>query len=173
NIELLIPADERAAAVKNLKEYVDTGRGALAGHHLEMTGLKADGSEFPLELSVARMSGDRSVQLATFVRDITERRALEEQLRQSQKLEAIGRLASGVAHDFNNILMSIMGAADLLLVGVARGDAALDEADEIKQSVLRGAGLTRQLLAFSRRQATRARPVGLGEAVPGQETKPG
>jgi PAS domain S-box-containing protein len=170
NVELLIPADERAPVVRHLRQYLDTGRGALAGRQLEMTGLKADGTEFPLELSVARMGGDRSVQLAAFVRDITERRALEEQLRQSQKLEAIGRLASGVAHDFNNILMSIMGAADLLLVGVARGGSALDEADEIKQSVLRGAGLTRQLLAFSRRQATRPQLFELGEAVRGTET---
>ncbi|PYR39666.1 MAG: hypothetical protein DMF93_13340, partial [Acidobacteria bacterium] len=105
-----------------------------------------------------------------FVRDITERRALEEQLRQSQKLEAIGRLAGGVAHDFNNILMSIMGAADLLLMQLAPGDAARDEAMEVKQSVDRGAGLTRQLLAFSRRQATRSRRFALADVVRGMDT---
>ncbi len=71
--------------------------------------------------------------LTGFVRDITERRALEEQLRQSQKLEAIGRLAGGVAHDFNNILMSIMGAADLLLMQLGPDESARDEASEIKQ----------------------------------------
>jgi two-component system cell cycle sensor histidine kinase/response regulator CckA len=105
-----------------------------------------------------------------FVRDITERRALEEQLRQSQKLEAIGRLAGGVAHDFNNILMSIMGSADLLLMELGVDDPARGEADEIKQSVERGAGVTRQLLAFGRRQATRARPVALGDVVNGMDT---
>ena len=100
------------------------------------------------------MGADSRQVMTGFVRDITERRALEEQLRQSQKLEAIGRLAGGVAHDFNNILMSIMGSADLLLMQIESDDPARDEANEIKQSVDRGAGLTRQLLAFSRRQAT-------------------
>ena len=108
--------------------------------------------------------------LTGFIRDITERRALEEQLRQSQKLEAIGRLAGGVAHDFNNILMSIMGAADLLLMQMATDDPARSEATEIKQSVERGAGVTRQLLAFSRRQATRPRLFALGDVVRGMET---
>ena len=104
-----------------------------------------------------------------FVRDITERRLLEEQLRQSQKLEAIGRLSSGVAHDFNNILMSIMGSADLLLMDVS-DEAIRAEINEVKQSVDRGAGLTRQLLAFSRRQPTRMGLFALGDAVSGMET---
>jgi signal transduction histidine kinase len=105
-----------------------------------------------------------------FIRDITEQRTLEEQLRQSQKLEAIGRLAGGVAHDFNNILMSIMGAADLLLMQTASSDPTRDEVNEIKQSVDRGAGLTRQLLAFSRRQKTVTKVFALDEAVASMDT---
>ena len=170
NVELLLPPADRAQRVRALNDYMTTGRGGLAGGQLELRGLRADGSDFPLELTVARIGADSRAVLTGFFRDITERRALEEQLRQSQKLEAIGRLAGGVAHDFNNILMSIMGAADLMLMQMAPDDAARDEAIEIKQSVDRGAGLTRQLLAFSRRQATRSRPFALGDVVRGMDT---
>jgi PAS domain S-box-containing protein len=168
--EILVPAAERAGVLAALSEYMKSGRGPLAGRQLELRGLRADGTEFPVELTVARIGAERSVEIAAFVRDITERRMLEEQLRQSQKLEAIGRLAGGVAHDFNNILMSIMGAADLLLVGLNGESPARDEADEIKQSVVRGAALTRQLLAFSRRQSTRPQLFALGDAVVGMQT---
>ena len=135
-----------------------------------MNGLRADGTEFPLEVTVARVRGDARRGTTGFIRDITERRLLEEQLRQSQKLEAIGRLASGVAHDFNNILMSIMGSADLLLMAAATTNPARAEAAEIKQSVQRGAGLTRQLLAFSRRQPTSPRLIALGDVIGGMDT---
>jgi len=170
NVELLLPRADRAQQVSALNEYMTTGGGPLAGRQVELTGLRADGSDLPLELTVARLGSDNRAVLTGFVRDITERRALEEQLRQSQKLEAIGRLAGGVAHDFNNILMSIMGAADLLLMQLAPDDPARGEATEIKQSVDRGAGLTRQLLAFSRRQAVRPRVFALGDVVRGMDT---
>jgi PAS domain S-box-containing protein len=170
NVEMLLPPEVRAEHLRSLQDYQTMARGPLAGRQVELRGLRSDGSEFPLELTVARIGADSRAELTGFFRDITERRALEEQLRQSQKLEAIGRLAGGVAHDFNNILMSIMGAADLLLMQLARDDSARDEASEIKQSVERGAGLTRQLLAFSRRQATRPRLFALGDIVRGMDT---
>jgi PAS domain S-box-containing protein len=170
NVELLLPPSDRAQYVSALNEYMTTGAGPLAGRQLELKGVRSDGAEFPLELTVARLGQESRAVLTGFARDITERRALEEQLRQSQKLEAIGRLAGGVAHDFNNILMSIMGSADLLLMQLAPGDAAREEATEIKLAVDRGAGLTRQLLAFSRRQATRPRLFALGDIVRGMDT---
>jgi PAS domain S-box-containing protein len=170
NVEILLPAAMRAGTLDSLTKYMASGEGPLARRRLELTGLRADGTEFPLELTVARMGPDNKSLMTGFVRDITGQRALEEQLRQSQKLEAIGRLAGGVAHDFNNILMSIMGAADLLLMQLAGDHAAREEASEIKQSVERGAGLTRQLLAFSRRQKTRPRVFALDAVVCGMDT---
>jgi PAS domain S-box-containing protein len=170
SIDMLLPAADREPQRQALGQYMMTGEGPLARRQLELTGLRSDGAEFPIEVTVVRIGSDARPEMTVFVRDITERRALEEQLRQSQKLEAIGRLAGGVSHDFNNILMSIMGSADLLLMELGREDPARGEANEIKQSVQRGAGLTRQLLAFSRRQATRQQLLALGDVVSGMET---
>jgi PAS domain S-box-containing protein len=169
-IDMLWPEAERADKLSAFTEYMGNGQGLLRGGQLEMTGLRADGTEFPAEVTLARLGHDRATLITGFIRDITERRTMEERLRQSQKLEAIGRLAGGVAHDFNNILMSIMGSAELMLVNMKPHDPAYGEADEIKQSVQRGAGLTRQLLAFSRRQATSPRLFSLGDAVSGMDT---
>jgi len=170
DVAVLLAERERQAVRSALEDYSTSGRGPLASRQLELRGLRADGSEFPLELTVARVRGDTRGGTTGFIRDITERRLLEEQLRQSQKLEAIGRLASGVAHDFNNILMSIMGSADLLLMGVGDDDPSRAEASEIKHSVQRGAGLTRQLLAFSRRQPSSPRLIALGDVIGGMDT---
>jgi PAS domain S-box-containing protein len=170
SVSLLLPPAERPLQVEAFRRYITTGQGPLAGRQLEMTAMRDDGAEFPVELTVSRVSNDRNAVITGFIRDITERRALEERLRQSQKMEAIGRLAGGVAHDFNNILMSIMGSADLLLMDVTRDDPAHGEINEIKESVRRGAALTRQLLAFSRRQATVPKLFELGDVLAGMET---
>ena len=86
------------------------------------------------------------------VEDVTERRRLEEELRQAQKMEAVGRLAGGVAHDFNNLLTIIIGYSDLLLEKLSACDGMRPPVEEIKKAADRAASLTRQLLAFSRRQ---------------------
>jgi PAS domain S-box-containing protein len=170
HVGLLLPPPERPLQIAAFERFVTAGDGPLAGRQIEMTAMREDGSEFPVELTVSRLSGDSRAAVTGFIRDITERRALEERLRQSQKLEAIGRLAGGVAHDFNNILMSILGSADLMLMELPADAPVVGEATEIKESVRRGAALTRQLLAFSRRQATIPRLFEVNDIIAGMDT---
>jgi PAS domain S-box-containing protein len=99
------------------------------------------------------------------VTDVTARRELEAQYRQAQKMEAIGRLAGGVAHDFNNLLTIISGAAELLQRQLSPGAEAWELAREIRESGERAAGLTRQLLAFSRKQVLTLEVLDLNEVV--------
>ncbi len=98
-------------------------------------------------------------------RDITESRRLEEQLRNAQQMEAIGRLAGGVAHDFNNILSIIMGHGELLLAAPGLGDRARNGVDQIRRAADRAASLTQQLLAFSRKQVLQPKVLDLNACV--------
>jgi PAS domain S-box-containing protein len=102
--------------------------------------------------------------------DITRRKQLEDQLRQSQKMEAVGRLAGGVAHDFNNLLTAILGHADLLLEETPGEDRRRGDLAGIKGAAERAAGLTRQLLAFSRKQILQPKVLDLNNVVSGVGT---
>jgi len=106
--------------------------------------------------------------LVTNSRDVTERISLEEQLRQSQKMEAIGKLAGGVAHDFNNLLTAINGYSDMALESLPPEEDDLRHSlEEIRRAGERAAELTRQLLAFSRQQVLRPEPVELSAIIEG------
>ena len=118
---------------------------------------------FEITDSFVESGGKPRLQLSLF-RDVSAQRILEEQLRQSQKMEAIGRLAGGVAHDFNNILTVILGHATLLAMQQLDAKAVVS-AQQIKQAAERAAGLTRQLLAFGRKQIANPRAIDLNQLV--------
>ncbi|MBZ5682970.1 MAG: PAS domain S-box protein [Acidobacteriia bacterium] len=103
--------------------------------------------------------------VASLVQDVTERVALEERLRQSQKMEAVGRLAGGVAHDFNNLLTVIMGYSHVLTEGLTAGSKLYDATTQIRSAADRAAGITRQLLAFSRKQVLSPRVIDLNDIM--------
>ncbi len=131
---------------------------------------RKDGSLIWIVENVSLISdGDGEEILLGTVFDMTERRRLEEQLLQSQKMEAVGRLAGGIAHDFNNLLTAISGYSELLLTQLPEGDPRRESAEEIRQAGSRAAALTRQLLAFSRRQVLEPRVLDLNAVISGME----
>ncbi|MBK8004510.1 MAG: response regulator [Gemmatimonadetes bacterium] len=156
--------------------YVEPGRRdelrgliARAGHveNAEVQYCRADGTPFWGLLNATALYGPAGEVLYYdgAVSDITARRALEEQLRQAQKMEAVGKLAGGVAHDFNNLLTAITGYADEIRTGLPASHALRGDAEEVLAAAERAASLTRQLLAFSRQQVLQPSVLDLRTVV--------
>ena len=144
------------------------GRGTKETLTTDVTWQRKDGTPIIVRLTARVADFEDGVSCFEGVaEDITEKRALEEQLRQALKMEAVGRLARGVAHDFNNVLAAIIGSSDLLALSLLPEDPAREEAEEIRKAAERGAALTRQLLAFSRSQMLDAKLLDLNDVVPG------
>jgi PAS domain S-box-containing protein len=141
---------------------------------LEMRRRRKDGSPVDISVSTAPLydAGGTVESIMSIITDITERKRTEEalqqseaQLRHAQKMEAVGRLAGGIAHDFNNLLTAVTGYSELLLERIGDGDPMHREVEEIRRAGVRAAALTRQLLAFSRRQVIRARVLDINGLV--------
>jgi signal transduction histidine kinase/ActR/RegA family two-component response regulator len=127
---------------------------------------RKDGRSITVRLSGSAFKNDRGeTGFEMIAEDVSERRLLEEQLRQAQKMEAVGRLAGGVAHDFNNLLTVIKGYSELMLEELDNAHPLRTEVDEIKKAADRAASLTRQLLAFSRQQVLAPKVLDLNLIV--------
>jgi PAS domain S-box-containing protein len=166
NVKVLMPNPDRAAHDTYISNYLTTGERRIIGYGRVVTGRRKDGSTFPMELSVGEAATRNKRIFTGFVRDLTSRHKIEEELRQSQKMEAIGQLTGGLAHDFNNLLTVVSGNLEMidnkledpkLRVLLREAQSAADE----------GAKLTSQLLAFGRRQSLNPRTVDIGQLVGG------
>jgi two-component system cell cycle sensor histidine kinase/response regulator CckA len=150
-----------------VEEFRNTGR--LDG--IEVKWKRKDGSTITVRISGRAVSSEDEPAnvLEAIAEDVTERRALEEQFRQAQKMEAVGRLAGGVAHDFNNLLMVISGYAEVILTKLDHDHPLTEKARAIQQAADRATTLTRQLLAFSRKQLLELKVVDVNAIVSDME----
>ena len=165
NVAMLMPQPTRREHCQYLRNYQSTGIRRIIGISREVIGLRQDGSQFPMHLAVGEMQQDEQPVYVGIIHDLTERNRTEEQLRQAQKMEAVGQLTGGIAHDFNNILMVILANADALLDD---SDIAAKESQRLEQigkAAQRAAELTHRLLAFSRRQTLQPRATNLNDLV--------
>ena len=170
SVEDLLKLDARREVFVNpqgldrlAEDYRRTG--SLNG--VELQWRRKDGRVIIVRLSgcAATISDEPEEVLELIAEDITDRRQLEEQLRQAQKMDAVGRLAGGVAHDFNNLLMVINGYTEVLLEQLEQGSAMHHKVQSIQQAADRAATLTRQLLAFSRKQLLELKVVDVNTVI--------
>ena len=151
NVELFLPDEARFGAARS--RDVDARR--------------QDGATLPVDVALGQSTIDgRPVTLA-MIRDIGDRRILEQRFRQTQKLEAIGSLAGGIAHDFNNLLSIILSYSAMISSELKPGDPMREDLEEVHRAALRAADLTRQLLAFGRKQILSPRPILLNDVMRG------
>jgi two-component system cell cycle sensor histidine kinase/response regulator CckA len=143
---------------------------ARGSRAIERVHRRKDGTCFPVEIAATYLEYQGEEFAVSFIHDITERKQLEERLLQAQKMEAIGRLAGGVAHDFNNMLTVILGYAELIKARLPHDDPMAKDVSEIEKAAGHSKDITSQLLAFSRKQMIAPKLVNLNELV--ANTKP-
>ena len=165
DITMLMPEPYHSQHAGYITRYLNTGVPRIIGIGREVVGRRRDGSTFPMDLAVSEFHLGGELMFTGVVRDISQRKEMEAQLLQAQKMESIGQLAGGIAHDFNNQLGIILFDLDLLIAETEGNTGLLHDLDKIRKVVLRAAELTRKLLLFSRRQRMELRPLNLNQQV--------
>ncbi len=166
NVNMLMPSPYRERHDGYLRRYLDTGEKHIIGIGREVEARRKDGTVFPIELAVGEVKLAGTHIFTGFIRDLTARARMEEDLRQAQKMEAVGQLTGGLAHDFNNILTVIAGNLEMLESRIE--DAAQQELiKEAQDAAGLGAQLASRLLAFGRRQPLDPKPTDLNKLVRG------
>ncbi|MFS8046432.1 PAS domain S-box protein [Rhizobium sp. BR 314] len=166
NVSMLMPSPDREAHDGYLSHYLTTGERRIIGYGRVVSGQRKDGTVFPMELSVGEAVANGKRIFTGFVRDLTSRHKIEEELRQSQKMEAIGQLTGGLAHDFNNLLTVISGNLEMIEARL-QDSKLLSLVSEAQAAAEDGAKLTAQLLAFGRRQSLNPKLMDVGRFVSG------
>jgi len=167
-LALLIHPDDRSRAIDFI---ADVARDNAPGKPVEWRMRASDGTWMEVETTATGQLDDPDVQgIVLNSRDVTQRKRLEAQLRQSQRLESVGQLAGGIAHDFNNFLSVIRGYARFLLEGLGEDDPHRSDAEEIEKAAERASRLTGQLLVFSRNEVVQRRVIDLAEVLSGLTT---
>jgi PAS domain S-box-containing protein len=161
NIKVLMPSPYREEHDGYLARYRATGDARIIGIGRQVKGRRRDGSTFPLDLAVSEVRHGAELFFLGTLRDISERVRLEAEIRQAQKMEAIGRLAGGVAHDFNTLLGTILGYSEMLLSTLPPDETLRNPVERIHRAAQLGAQVTRQLLLFSRRQDVETQMIDL------------
>lgn len=165
HLRLLMPEPYASTHDEAISSYILSRISNVLGKVRELIGKKKDGTLFPIELTVTEFLLNGRRHFTGIVRDISDRRKLEDQLRQSQKMEAVGRLAGGVAHDFNNLLTVINGYSEMVLMQSDPENPIIPWISEIRDAGDRASRMTRQLLSFSRKAIIEPKLINLNELV--------
>ncbi len=150
NISMLMPEPDRGSHDGYLERYLGGHKAQIIGIGREVTGQRSTGERFPMDLSISEfLDGDERM-FTGVIRDLTKEKQIQAQLIQTQKLESVSQLSSGLAHDFNNLLSVIMGNLEVLKLGLAADAPGIGEIDAALRAAERGADITKRMLKFSR-----------------------
>jgi PAS domain S-box-containing protein len=164
-IELIIAGTDRNDLAAALQRFLRSGQDQILGRRREMMARRRDGKEFRAELSVTALKTREGFVFNGFFRDLTDKIAAEDRIRQAEKMEAVGQLTGGIAHDFNNILTVITGTIEILAEAVEKEPQLSAITTMIDEAASRGAELTQHLLAFARKQPLQPREIDVNTLV--------